>query len=169
MPKTIYIIRHCEKSKYSGEDLSKEGVDHAHVLSDYFVKIHPKPQIVYAGAPATLLGEHIKNTSNRPYQTAQIIAQRLKCDLVTHKKWNQEATEDIGIELTECKEETVLVVWEHKNIPLIAEQFVDFKTSGLKSGSKLHWNYDPSIKTKEDIYDLMFIINSGKLTTSRLP
>jgi len=139
-PNMIMLIRHGEKpltpppygvngdGEENSHSLTVRGWQRAGALVNFFCS--PKvagiatPTSIYASAvsPKTILvdGDDVAK-SLRPQQTVTPLAQALKLNLVTTRSVGEEA--ELASDL---REETgnVLVAWEHKHIPLIAEQLM---------------------------------------------
>jgi hypothetical protein len=167
--KTIYFIRHCEKPEDArDENLSLQGTEHAKSIGLYFVEEKIRPDVAYCCTPSTLLSDHrISGTSNRPYQTVEIIMSTIrKLDLSpttitevdpplvkTEASWVAENTDGVVSIILHHHHhfKTTLVVWEHHHLPMIAR--------GL--GFNVHgWSSDLNSQTDEDSYNIMWV---GKL------
>ncbi len=143
-PAQVVIIRHAEKPAI-GNELNFEGCERAYLLPHFFLKNavvqrYKNPVAIYAMQPKD------KEGSIRAIQTLAPTAAQLNLTIRnTHKKENfQEMIQEI-LNKPEYNKKTVLIAWEHKNIPILAEAF------GLKLDSNTdNW---PGI-----VYDQAWVI-----------
>ncbi len=117
-PAQIIVIRHGEKPD-TGNDLDPQGQQRAQALVGFFentpaVTQYGTPEAIYAMAPSDDDG------SLRPIQTVTPLAQNLGKTLNTafNKKQGADMIQDV---LKKFKGGMVLVCWEHKAIPGLAQ------------------------------------------------
>jgi hypothetical protein len=118
-PAQIFIIRHAEKVE-DGEILSLKGFERAAALAPFFMGTpeftkHGPPVAIYAMKPT----DH--DFSVRPVQTVSVLSSALKLginDSYSRNKFPDMATQILSDPKYDGK--TVLISWEHKNIPGIA-------------------------------------------------
>lgn len=153
------LVRHCEKSKHSGESLSHPGEVHANVLAKFF-KAHRKDwpiDLVVAQTPELRSFDSHLHTSNRPYQTGAIIADTLHVPVLTSHRWSRAGTKQLVQEVEYLfppyKNNTYLCVWQHTNLPNIARQL---GAAHCHSWSKKH--FDQADKDDETEYDIMMVV-----------
>ena len=121
----VIIVRHAEKPD-KGDNLSCEGLNRALALPDVLYSKFKLPDYIFV--PSLNTG---KTTGTaRMYQT--IVPFAVKYNLNIDTKF------DVGKEKALCqsilkKSGTVLVVWEHNNIPAIAQEL------GVTADKKLKW------------------------------
>ena len=150
VPLRIIILRHAEKPD-KGDNLSCEGMNRALALPDVLYSKFKLPDYIFV--PSINTG---KTTGTaRMYQT--VVPFAVKYNLKIDTKF------DVGKEKALCqsilkKSGTVLVVWEHNNIPAIAQEL------GVTGGDK-------KLKWKGSDFDSIWIITfkNGKaeLTTDK--
>jgi hypothetical protein len=172
MPTSINVIRHAEKQladapPYSvsadgildPESLTPRGWQRAGALIGLFVTrpdddragVLPTPSHLFASA----LGPH--SQSRRPRETLQPLSDRLR--LPINEQFVQDDLDDLVKAILAC-DGHVLVAWEHKRIPLIANRLI-----GVESTVPQVW--------PGDRYDLVWVMepdpNSGTLRLRQLP
>ncbi|MCJ8211363.1 histidine phosphatase family protein [Mucilaginibacter sp. RS28] len=126
----VIIIRHGEKP-VDGDNLSCAGMNRALKLSAVITQKFGKPDFAYAPAPST--GKATKNV--RMLQTLWPLA--IKYNLNINTKYAVGQTSALAANLLK-RTGTVIVVWEHDNIPAIVTAL------GI-TDKKLKWkgeNYD---------------------------
>jgi hypothetical protein len=131
----VIIIRHAEKPD-EGDNLSCQGLNRALGLPDVLYKKFKLPDYIFV--PSINTG---KTTGvARMYQT--IVPFAVKYNLNIDTKFGVEDIQTLAESILK-KSGTVLIVWEHKNIPGIAQQL------GVK---------DENLKWKGDDFDSIWII-----------
>ena len=124
-PLKIIILRHAEKPD-NGDNLSCQGLNRALALPDVLYSKFKLPDYIFV--PSINTG---KTTGTaRMYQT--IVPFAVKYNLNIDTKF------DVGKEKALCqsiskRSGTVMVVWEHNNIPAIAQEL------GVTAEKKLKW------------------------------
>ena len=121
-PAQVVIIRHAEKPD-SGNELSPQGWLRAKALPQFFnnnkiVNQFGIPAAIYAGAPKKNDG------SVRSIQTVTPYAQSLGMNI--HQDFNKDQFETMVEEVLNndsYKDRTVIICWEHNDIPEIAHLF----------------------------------------------
>jgi hypothetical protein len=150
----IYIIRHCEKDLESGKDLTPEGRQHAIHIGQFFKSsVQPLPLSFFACAPYDLLedgAEEVKHTSNRSYETAQLIVNGMdpkkqmtkQIKIHTTNSWiPTDYAAAAPIIKKESQVKPCFVCWEHLNIPRLAQS--------LGATQILSWSDTPTIATEK--------------------
>jgi hypothetical protein len=150
-PKQIIFIRHAEKPSGSKSDpdngqLSDLGVAHSSCWVKFFQNIPSqvnvnKPDIIYA------MKQHKPTSSNRPYNTILPLSKYLNIPI--NNSIERDDTKGIANAILSNSDKTVLVCWEHKAIPDIANK--------LFNGCVKGWGADPSKKTDDEDYNTMWI------------
>jgi len=141
----VIIIRHGEKPD-AGENLSCAGFNRALKLANVLYAKFKTPDYIYV--PSIKTG---KSTAvARMYQT--ITPYAVKYNLSVDTKYPVDDAPDVAASVLK-KTGTVLLVWEHKNIPAIVQLL------GIK---------DPNLKWKGEDFDSIWIITfkNGKATLS---
>jgi hypothetical protein len=110
----VVMIRHGEKPK-DGDNLSCQGENRALQLPAVLYKKFNKPDYTYV--PTLGLGK--ATTHARMFQTVSPFA--IKYNLKVDSKYDKDDYSSVAKNVME-KTGTVLMVWEHKAIPLIAKQ-----------------------------------------------
>ena len=172
MPTSISIIRHAEKQladqppysvssegKLDPESLTTRGWQRAGALIGLFVprpgdhgaRILSTPSHLFASA----LGPH--SQSRRPRETLQPLSDRL--GLPINEQFVQDDLDDLVNAILAC-DGHVVVAWEHKRIPLIANRLI-----GDASTVPQVW--------PDERYDLVWVVepdpSSGRLGLRQLP
>jgi hypothetical protein len=145
-PQKVIIIRHGEKPD-AGNNLSCQGQNRALMLPAVLYAKFKTPDYIYV--PALRLGK--STNESRMYQT--IVPYAVKYNLNINTKF--EVTDAAGLARDIMKKQgTIIIVWEHNNIPLIAAAF------GIKE-DKMKW--------KGDDFDSIWIITfqNGKATLTK--
>jgi len=132
----IIILRHAEKPP-QGDNLSCMGLNRAFKLPAVIVRKFGVPGIAYVPAPS--VGKATK--SGRMMQTVWPLA--VKYNLTVNTKFEVEQTKKLADDLLK-RTGTVIVVWEHDNIPKII--------TALGVDSK-------KVKWKGDDFDSLWIVN----------
>lgn len=141
--KTIYIIRHCEKSRNKDMGLNELGLKHAVCLVPYF-KNFPmgSPKILYGAISRTM----------RSVFTLIPISVELKLPL--YGSWKSNDIRDGIYDIYEylLQYDTILIAWEHRMIPHLATALRCTKCNG--------WNkYSPSFKKIDDnLYNMTWVL-----------
>jgi hypothetical protein len=141
--KTIYIIRHCEKSRNKDMGLNELGLKHAVCLVPYF-KNFPmgSPKILYGAISRTM----------RSVFTLIPISVELKLPL--YGSWKSNDIRDGIFDIYEylLQYDVILVAWEHRMIPHLA--------SGLGCTKCNGWNkYDSSLRIIDDnLYNITWVL-----------
>ena len=120
----VIIIRHAEKPD-DGDNLSCQGLNRALALPDVLYAKFKLPDYIFV--PSVKMGK--KTGIARMYQT--IVPFAVKYNLQIDTKFDVDGEEALAQSILK-KKGTVLVVWEHNNIPVIA------KALGVKQ-EKLKW------------------------------
>ncbi|WDF55649.1 histidine phosphatase family protein [Mucilaginibacter sp. KACC 22063] len=134
-PLKVIILRHAEKPA-EGDNLSCEGFNRAMKLPSVLIAKFGVPDYVYVPSPST--GKATK--SGRMMQTIWPLA--VKYNLTVNSKYDVEKTEQLAANILK-RSGTVIVVWEHGNIPDIIDAL------GVKT-DKLKW--------KGDDFDSLWIV-----------
>jgi hypothetical protein len=121
-PAQVIIIRHAEKPD-EGNDLSLKGRERAAALVPYF---RGRPEVLSYKTPVAIYaqGAKKKDSSRRPVETVKGLAQALNLDIIdkyTHDEFPKMVAEILA--KPEYDGRMVLICWEHKVIPDIAEAF----------------------------------------------
>lgn len=142
----VVLIRHAEKPA-KGDNLTCQGLNRALALPKVLYAKFGTPDFTYV--PALGLGNATKRA--RMFQTVTPMAVRY--NLTVNSSLEEKDSTAIGSELLSRKG-TVLVVWEHKAIPMIA------RALGVKEAG-LTWN--------DDDFDSIWIITfpGGKPTLTK--
>ncbi len=111
----VVIIRHGEKPT-SGNNLSCAGLNRALALPHVLDTVTGKPDFTYV--PELNLGK--KTTSARMFQTITPFA--VAKNLTINSKYKETDTIKVVQDIF-SKKGTVLMVWEHSNIPALARNF----------------------------------------------
>ena len=119
----VIIIRHGEKPD-QGDNLSCQGLNRALGLADVLYNKFKLPDFIFV--PSLKTGK--ETGAARMYQT--IVPFAVKYNLTIDTKFDTDDPQAIAAAVLK-KTGTVLLVWEHKNIPLIAEQ-LGVKNTNLK-------------------------------------
>ena len=172
MPSSIRLIRHAEKQlgvepphsvSVDGvpdpESLTPRGWQRAGALIGLFVRRPDQPSRGIFPTPAHLfaseLGPH--SQSRRPRQTLQPLSERL--GLAIDERFVQDDLDDLVQAILACDGD-VLVAWEHKRIPLIANRIIGSSTTVPQV-----W--------PDDRYDLVWVLEpdptSGHLELRQVP
>ena len=121
-PAQIVIIRHGEKPPV-GNELNDQGFQRANLLPGWVahnstINAYGSPVAIYAMAPSSA------NGSVRPIQTVTPLADRLGLSLITSFTKDElgPLTQQI-LNTTAYDGRTVLICWEHKVIPTMAQGF----------------------------------------------
>jgi hypothetical protein len=122
MPAQVLLIRHAEKPE-SGNDLSEQGYARAKALPAFFTK---NPVVNRFGPIAAVYAMKAasEDSSNRPVETVIPTAKTL--GLIIHAQYPRKIIVPLVSEIKNSPEldgKTVLICWEHKMIPLIAQEF----------------------------------------------
>ncbi len=149
MPAQVLLIRHAEKPE-SGNDLNAQGYARANALPAFFIK---DPIVNRYGPIASIYAMKAASddSSNRPVETVIPTAKAL--GLVIHADYPKKMIAPLISEIknsTEYSGKTVLICWEHKMIPLIA-QGLGFLSAPLK--------WDGSVFNQ--VWVLLFSPNDG--------
>lgn len=110
----VVIIRHGEKSE-GGDNLSCQGQNRALQLPAVLYRKFTKPDYVYVPSPGT--GKSMSHI--RMFET--VIPFAVKFDLLVHSEFPVDAYAAVADRVL-MKTGTVLMVWEHQGIPLLAAQ-----------------------------------------------
>jgi hypothetical protein len=129
LPSQVLIIRHGEKTG-EGNSLSLKGKERAAALIPFFMETK---EFLTNGTPAAIYAVQSsdQNPSQRPVETVQSLADKLKITLNTkyvqdnYKKMVDEIKSD-----PTYHGKTVLICWEHTVIPEIARAFGALQTPG---------------------------------------
>lgn len=139
----VVIVRHGEKPK-NGDNLSCEGLNRALALPDVLDSLFGKPD--YSYVPRIHTG---KSTSNvRMFQTISPMAVRY--NLTVDTKYKETDTVNVAAEIL-TKKGTILIVWEHGNIPGVARNLGVTKPD-------LHWDGSDF----DSIWVIDFVNRNGK-------
>lgn len=172
MPASISLIRHAEKQLADGppygvlvdgtrdpEALTPRGWQRAGALVGLFTPRGTQPGIAAFPTPARLFASEVgpHSHSRRPLETLQPLSDRLGLPL--DEPFLQDELDDLVAALLAC-EGHVLVAWEHKRIPLIANRLV-----GDAAGVLQVW--------PDDRFDLVWVFepdpNGGRLWMRQVP
>jgi hypothetical protein len=141
----VVIVRHGEKPG-TGDNLSCEGLNRALALPDVLDSLFGKPD--YAYVPKIHTG---KSTSNaRMFQTITPFAVRY--NLTVDSKYKETDTAAVAADILK-KKGTIVLVWEHGNIPGVARNL------GIKK-KDLHWDGSDF----DSIWIIDFVNNNGNWT-----
>ncbi|AMQ00665.1 hypothetical protein AY601_3805 [Pedobacter cryoconitis] len=136
----IFIIRHGEKQE-KNENLNCKGLNRSLKLANVLAKKIGVPAAIYVPS----LGNGNQTSHSRMFQTITPFA--VKYDLSINSSFDGADYASIAKELKH-KKGTVLLVWNHGNIPALA------KALGIKH-QKLSWN-------PKDFDSIWIITGSGK-------
>jgi hypothetical protein len=120
-PAQVIIIRHAEKPE-DGNELSLRGEERAAALVPYFLRTD---ELLKFKTPVAIYAQKPKNSSSslRPIETVKPLADALHLNVKDpfirddHEKMVEEVLHN-----PEYEGHTVLICWEHKVIPDIAEE-----------------------------------------------
>jgi hypothetical protein len=121
-PAEVVIIRHAEKPE-EGNELSLAGRERAAALSPYLLG---NPDVIKFGRPVAIYAQAQKHASSsvRSIQTVQPLADALH--LKINHAFERDDYKNMVAEINREKKydgHTVVICWEHKVIPEIAEEF----------------------------------------------
>ena len=145
-PAQVLIIRHGEKPA-TGDDLSPQGYQRAKELVPYFennsaVTEYGTPVAIYAFAPKKDAPTNVNDeeaTSVRGVETVTPLAQALGMTINTDftKDETQQAVNQI-LSDSQYDGKMVLICWEHKMIPQLAQQFGATQAPDKWPGSEVY-------------------------------
>lgn len=114
-PKTVYIIRHAEKSEDPNDpNLSPQGVERAQALAKNCERLFGKLDCLFA---ATSAG------SARSVETINPLAQTIRVEIdsgISNKDYSVLAAKLLSGPI-DYGGKTVLICWHHENIPALAQ------------------------------------------------
>lgn len=120
-PAQVIIIRHAEKPDH-GETLSTKGLERAAALAPYFMNT---PAVLEFGTPVALYATNVtpNDKSLRTQETLTPLAQALG-QTVKHPYTKDQYKELVAEIFTtpEYEGKSVLIAWEHHNIPKLAKE-----------------------------------------------
>lgn len=157
MPARVFIIRHAEKPT-EGNSLSLKGRERAAAYVPYFMETpeltsHGTATAIYACASSA------QDPSQRAIETVQGLADKLK--ITPNTKYTRDNFKDMVEEIksdASLKNKTVLICWDHVNIPDIARAL-----GGLQAPAR--WSQD----TYDRIWKLSFSTSGGRPTFQNAP
>lgn len=165
-PKTIYIIRHGEKPNDKDiHELSIKGVARAYYLVNYWTngKNYPsimKPDIIYC-----FVNSH--GLDNRSYQLMLPLIQQHAIPVNTSFKDDKDEKSMVQHVMSNNPGKTVLICWEHSNIPMVISLIYDqLCVDNTMSDKFKYWALDPEngagTKNKDDrdLYSLTISIDT---------
>jgi len=172
MPPSISLIRHAEKQLGHGlphgvsvtgtpdpESLTPRGWQRAGALVSLFVARPGQPAAAILPTPVHLFASGVgpHSHSRRPLETLQPLSDRLSLPL--QQPFRQEELDQLVQAISACGGH-VLVAWEHKRIPLIANMLIGDATTAPQV-----W--------PEDRFDLVWVLErdgtSGRYQLHQLP
>jgi len=155
-PAQVIIIRHAEKPD-DGNELNQRGRERAAALVAYF---QGRPEVLQFKTSAAIYAQAPKNSGSsiRPLQTVKPLAAALKLQVVQrfmHDDYRDMVKEILKRE--DLKDRMVLICWEHKVIPDIAQALGATDAPGKWHG---------------DVFDRTWVITFGRnsdVALSNLP
>lgn len=165
-PKNIYVIRHGEKPNDKDiHELSIKGVARAYYMINYWTNSNNqsivRPDIIYCFVNSYGLG-------NRSYQLMLPLIRHSNIPVNTNFKDDKDEKSMVLHVMSNNPGKTVLICWEHSNIPLVIGLIYDqlFVNNTMRDRYK-YWALDPTngadTKNKDDgdLYSLTILIDTS--------